>query len=793
MRVPPSVPSATIRRFTLNAAVAAPRPGANIPTIQRTLTHATRVGRVHALHRVAIGGSIPVASFHTFRPIQSSAPPSNNDLDSKSNPTPNPNPTPSTSTSTPTSNAFRARTSSKRAKLDSSNSNFLNYLIGLTVLVLGASWAAVPLYRAFCAHTGYGGTTQTDKDGSKLATLKAGKREVIISFNADVSPAMHWKFIPSQRDIKVRLGEPVLAFYKATNLRDKAITGVATYNVTPQKTGSYFHKIQCFCIAAGSKITGIDGLATKIEDTDPLDMVMAYRENENTVNGCSPDTSSSCEGLVPGRKVALTSMGVKPCVTLELEDGRTLECTPDHRVLTTKGWMEARHIPINDPACRVLVGAEGVLDEVAPGDSTFSLELPHSDVTLNLGADRKKVFAFVRLLGRALASDHMRQQSLNQSHATLQFGHPLDAESAIRDLELLGQRPTVHDATGVTSSNNAYQLTLGESLSRDLRHFSGSCVDRRTDLPPQPLPLAIMSAPKCVKREFLGAYFGSDGGAPSLSLSEDGAEFEEVQFSMAVAEPNLAVGQAVLSQLQTLLGEFGIATDTINRCANTKSDHRELRLQLSDTAQFADAIGFRYCCNNLYRLTVAASWHRMQRGHTYSPVHLLTWLESIGAGSMFAHSSVSDKLQATNAVSCDRDSLPVLCLKLANRAATETPLATYDISVDKTHSFLANGIVVHNCFDEQRLRANETVDMPVFFYIDPAMEDDIRCQDVTHLTLSYTFWPVEEDEDDTRTEEEKDAQIGVRFHGTGVLPLDFYKAKEESEKIGKPAAKEDTK
>ena len=122
----------------------------------------------------------------------------------------------------------------------------LQYLVGLGVLVLGGSWAAVPLYRIFCAHTGYGGTTAQDKDGSKLAALKPGKREVVVTFNADVSPFMHWKFVPSQPRLKVRLGEPVLAFYKATNLRDKAVTGVATYNVTPLKTGTYFHKIQCF-------------------------------------------------------------------------------------------------------------------------------------------------------------------------------------------------------------------------------------------------------------------------------------------------------------------------------------------------------------------------------------------------------------------------------------------------------------------------------------------------------------------------------------------------------------------
>ena len=42
-------------------------------------------------------------------------------------------------------------------------------------------------------------------------------------------------------------GQTVLAFFRAQNLSDAAITGVSTYNVTPMKAGPYFNKIQCFC------------------------------------------------------------------------------------------------------------------------------------------------------------------------------------------------------------------------------------------------------------------------------------------------------------------------------------------------------------------------------------------------------------------------------------------------------------------------------------------------------------------------------------------------------------------
>jgi cytochrome c oxidase assembly protein subunit 11 len=44
------------------------------------------------------------------------------------------------------------------------------------------------------------------------------------------------------------------------------------------------------------------------------------------------------------------------------------------------------------------------------------------------------------------------------------------------------------------------------------------------------------------------------------------------------------------------------------------------------------------------------------------------------------------------------------------------------------------------CFEEQILRAGETVDLPVFFFIDPAFVEDPLMDDVDVITLSYTFF-----------------------------------------------------
>lgn len=44
------------------------------------------------------------------------------------------------------------------------------------------------------------------------------------------------------------------------------------------------------------------------------------------------------------------------------------------------------------------------------------------------------------------------------------------------------------------------------------------------------------------------------------------------------------------------------------------------------------------------------------------------------------------------------------------------------------------------CFDEQRLLPGETVDMPVFFYIDPEFLQDRKMRNINTMTLSYTFF-----------------------------------------------------
>ncbi|MBT5108797.1 MAG: cytochrome c oxidase assembly protein [Rhodospirillaceae bacterium] len=117
--------------------------------------------------------------------------------------------------------------------------------VGAVCGMVALSFASVPLYQLFCAVTGYGGTTRVAAEKSASVTT----RDMRVRFDASTSQDLPWRFQPVQREVRLKVGENALAFYRARNMSEENITGVATFNVTPQKVGRYFNKIDCFCFS----------------------------------------------------------------------------------------------------------------------------------------------------------------------------------------------------------------------------------------------------------------------------------------------------------------------------------------------------------------------------------------------------------------------------------------------------------------------------------------------------------------------------------------------------------------
>ena len=109
--------------------------------------------------------------------------------------------------------------------------------------MVGAAFAAVPLYNWFCRSTGFAGTTQV----AERAPGQVLDRTVTVRFDSNVVPGLPWRFEPEQNEIKVRIGEVTTVHYKVINQAAHAIAGQASYNVSPPTVGAYFDKINCFC------------------------------------------------------------------------------------------------------------------------------------------------------------------------------------------------------------------------------------------------------------------------------------------------------------------------------------------------------------------------------------------------------------------------------------------------------------------------------------------------------------------------------------------------------------------
>ena len=116
-------------------------------------------------------------------------------------------------------------------------------LLAVVAIMVGLSFAAVPLYRIFCQKTGWAGTPQRAAVAPNTIALET----VTVRFDANVTQGLPWSFEPVQPELALHVGESRLALFRAVNRSNETITGSAVFNVSPDIMGQYFTKVQCFC------------------------------------------------------------------------------------------------------------------------------------------------------------------------------------------------------------------------------------------------------------------------------------------------------------------------------------------------------------------------------------------------------------------------------------------------------------------------------------------------------------------------------------------------------------------
>ena len=118
-------------------------------------------------------------------------------------------------------------------------------LSAIFVLMLGLSYAAVPLYDLFCRVTGFGGTSQ-DASNKEIPKIIVDQN-YSMRFDTNIHNTSDWRFYPEKNTIDLKPGEVHTVKFYVENPNTQISSGSASFNVSPAPFGIYLNKIGCFC------------------------------------------------------------------------------------------------------------------------------------------------------------------------------------------------------------------------------------------------------------------------------------------------------------------------------------------------------------------------------------------------------------------------------------------------------------------------------------------------------------------------------------------------------------------
>lgn len=443
------------------------------------------------------------------------------------------------------------------------------------------------------------------------------------------------------------------------------------------------------------------------------------------------------------------NQGVKECVALTFEDGTVLKCTPDHRILTSDGkWVEAQDLEIG-------------------GNVTMTYRPPVYDIPkdyeFNFNGCKystpSKIIKLMQLFG-LLCSDCAMIKGRTEVYA----GHKLDIESITSDIkELSGQTPTL------TKCNYGWSIRVLGDFGKSFRETPGVIMDTKAKGRSLPNFLFEEGCPKGVIAAFLSGLFGGDGH--TLSFSKSAKALSSVGFSWTETQETSLV--PIFDNISKLLQRLGFnptvkvyksrmerklhlpINETLNfheminfahcvhksirleagclylrhretvwkqqkrivkniRDSRSKFLNEKKRYNMSNLIDQAVSKE-KYIFNDYYGNPSVSSMSQLLYKKTkpikpmFSRKHFpgpMEYMEKIGARDLFCN----DDKSAKYSVDFESDSLPTFSVPLVHRESCGL-LQTYDIEVKDSHSFVANGVVVHNCEHDVQKRKRKKEDI----------------------------------------------------------------------------------
>lgn len=448
-------------------------------------------------------------------------------------------------------------------------------------------------------------------------------------------------------------------------------------------------------------------------------------------------------GICSSVQTEYLEKGMRECYEVVLEDGRKIYPSIRHPFLT----HENRWVRAND-----LVAGQSILKT--------SLQFPLMDIDQDIqscqgwslwnftAVDRVQNYlealAFVRLTGYYYYTD----DGEIPRNGLLCVEHILDVKACVEDIRRLC--PDFTYDGGIITDTGYYTIRLPHDLVKNINTHIGTT----TKEPTLPEFVLKQDCPLPIVREFLGGLFGRNCHGPSLVNHREETRGQDssltsITFSRSTVSTPLPALHHFFQDLQQLLSRMGITNVTIQNSPD-EQNILTLHINVQDLISFSENIGLRYCLQESQRLQVAVSYQRLcenaARQHDWilNRVHEITiqkenhndervrpttsvkaalaqavqeleqteplihscaipTMKQIASSPSFP--TAEEYLQTIGAFEwflCHNptkrhpNSLQTLNLRvLSVKSIGEYPV--YDIQVDRTKSFVAEGVVAHNC------------------------------------------------------------------------------------------------
>ena len=373
-----------------------------------------------------------------------------------------------------------------------------------------------------------------------------------------------------------------------------------------EKLGYFLVGYGCtVCLAAGTPVLQTNGMNRRIEDLPLLGGAVVYGPNAN-------------RRIAPARQSAMISKGRRECVSIVLQDGRTLTCTPDHELLRADGtWVRADELRLGED--RLVMGLEAPLDVPLADEEGWNLRSESFDFTMTTPNERLRTLAFARLLGHLLNDGSISVHG----QARINVGQRLDREAVLNDIEIVtGKRPAAS-----MYDERKWSVVLPQELSIAIMALPAVKVGRKIDQAPT-LPQFLLTerCPVAIIREFLGGVFGADGHAPYLARfgkGDEDASLHQPAISQTVRPEHVADQRLVMDQIAMLLDRCGVDVAgarifeyPVRRSLSSYPEaddgvpRIEVRMTLPDGVSFITNVGYRYCVDKTLKASAAAVYWR---------------------------------------------------------------------------------------------------------------------------------------------------------------------------------------